>query len=173
MPLIDRIAERIGLDEGFAGLPIVVERTAQQDAHAEIDVDQIGRDELAVDDHAGRDEHRPAPIRHVSGRCNRRRGIVEGAPAAEQDAPLADLFVAGQGFVEEVEQVVVQRHDLFHELDVLQQAHQIIVEELHRWERCRRRRGRASKDGRAVLPSGRTFPASAGSSAAIRDRKLP
>ena len=43
----------------------------------------------------------------------------------------ADLFVAGQGLVEEIEQVVVQRHDPLHELDVFQQPHQIVVEELH------------------------------------------
>ena len=36
--------------------------------------------------------------------------VLERAPAAEQDAPLADLLVAGQRVVEEVEQVVVQRH---------------------------------------------------------------
>ena len=65
MPLIDGIAERIGLDEGLAGLPVVVERAAQQDAHAEVDVDQVGRHQLAVDDDAGRDVHRPAPVRHV------------------------------------------------------------------------------------------------------------
>jgi hypothetical protein len=32
------------------------------DPPAEIDLDQIGRDELAVDDDARRDEHRPAPV---------------------------------------------------------------------------------------------------------------
>ena len=48
-------------------------------------------------------------------------GILERAPAAEQDAPAADLLVAGQRLVEEVEEVVVQRHDALHELDV---AHQ-------------------------------------------------
>ena len=45
-------------------------------------------------------------------------GVLERAPAAEQDAAAADLLVAGQRLVEEVEQVVVQRHDLLHELDV-------------------------------------------------------
>ena len=36
-------------------------------------------------------------------------GVLEGAPAAEQDAPAADLLVAGQRLVEEVEEVVVHR----------------------------------------------------------------
>ena len=35
--------------------------------------------------------------------------VVERAPAAQQHAPAADLLVAGQRLVEEVEQVVVQR----------------------------------------------------------------
>ena len=58
--------------------------------------------------------------------------VVERAPAAQQDAPLADLLVAGQGLVEEVEQVVVQRHDLLHELDVLHQPDEVVGEELQR-----------------------------------------
>src|SRR4051812_29809433 len=39
MPLIDRIAERIGLDEGLAALPVLVKGAAEQDANAEVDVD--------------------------------------------------------------------------------------------------------------------------------------
>ena len=69
----------------------------------------------------GRDEHRLAPLVHVLVGVVADVGVVERAPAAEQDAPPADFFVAGQGLVEEVEQVVVQRHDLLHELDVLHQ----------------------------------------------------
>ena len=37
--------------------------------------------------------------------------ILERSPAAEQDAPPADFFVTRQRFVEEIEQIVVQRHD--------------------------------------------------------------
>ena len=36
----------------------------------------------------------------------------------------------GQGFVEEVEQIIVQRHDTFHELDVTHQPREVIREEL-------------------------------------------
>jgi hypothetical protein len=43
-------------------LPVVVIRAAQQDADVEVDVDQVGGDQLAVDDDAGRDEHRLAPF---------------------------------------------------------------------------------------------------------------
>ena len=37
-------------------------------------------------------------------------------------AALADLFVAGHGFVEEIEEIVVHRHDALHELYVPHQA---------------------------------------------------
>ena len=50
--------------------------------------------------------------------------ILERTPAAEQDAALADFFVTGQRFVEEIEQIVVQRHATFHELDVPHQPHE-------------------------------------------------
>ena len=46
-------------------LPIVVEGAAQQDADAEVDVDEVVGDQLAIDDDAGRDVHRPAPVGHV------------------------------------------------------------------------------------------------------------
>ena len=78
----------------------------------------------------GRDEHRAAPFGHVLVGVIADVGIVERAPAAQQDAPLADFFIAGQRLVEEVEQVVVQRHHLLHELDVLHQPHQVIGEKL-------------------------------------------
>ena len=80
---------------------------------------------------AGGDEHLLAPGVHVLVGVIACLGIVEGAPAAEQDPALADLFVAGQRLVEEVEQVVVQRHALLHELGIAGQADEIIGEELH------------------------------------------
>jgi hypothetical protein len=41
--------------------------------------------------------------------------IVERTPAGEQDPAATHLLVSGQGGVEEVEQVVVHRHDALHE----------------------------------------------------------
>ena len=42
MALVDRIAERVGVDKGFAAfLPVVVIGAAEQNADAEIDVDQV------------------------------------------------------------------------------------------------------------------------------------
>ena len=46
MALIDRIAQRILLDERLGVLPVVVVGTAQQDADVEVDVNQVGGDQL-------------------------------------------------------------------------------------------------------------------------------
>ena len=62
VPPVHRIAQRIGLDEHLLIGPVVVIRTAQQDSDAEVDVHQRGRDQLAVDDDAGGDEHLAAPV---------------------------------------------------------------------------------------------------------------
>ena len=98
----------------------------------------------------GRDVHRPAPVGHVLVGVVADVGIVERAPAAEQDAPPADLLVARQRLVEEVEQIVVQRHDLLHELDVLHQPHQVVGEELH---------GRHGADAAGIERRGMDVPA--------------
>jgi hydrogenase large subunit len=91
MPPVDRIPERIVADERLLPFPVVVVRAAEQDADAEVDLDEIGRHELAVDDDAGRDEHLLAPVRHVLVLEVADVRILEGAPAAEQDAALAGL----------------------------------------------------------------------------------
>ena len=102
----------------------------EQDADAEVDVDQVGRDQFAVHDDARRDEHRLAPIVHGLVVVVADVGVLERTPAAKQHAALAHFLVARQRLVEEVEQIVVQRHALLHELDVFHQPHQIIGEEL-------------------------------------------
>ena len=117
-------------------VPVVVVRAAQQDANAEIDLHQVGGDQLAVDHDSGGDVHRPAPLGHVLVGVIADVGVLERAPAAQQDAPAADLLVAGQRLVEEVEEVVVQRHDLLHELDVLHQPDEVVGEELDRGHRA-------------------------------------
>ena len=135
MAPIDRIAQRIVPDEHLLVGPVVVVGGSEQDPDAQVDVHQIVGDELAVDDHAGRDEHRPTPLRHVLvvevADCR----ILEGAPAAEQRTPQSDLLVTGQRLVEEVEEVVMHRHDLLHELDVAHQTGQVVG---HQLDRCHR-----------------------------------
>ena len=85
MPLIDRIAERIVLDEDSRRPPSRRKTSCpSRDAHAEVDVDEIGRDELAIDDDAGRDVHLAAPVGSCSGRCNRKHrdpGTIPSSPA--------------------------------------------------------------------------------------------
>src|SRR4051794_27473554 len=54
MALVDRITERIVGDECLLLGPVVVVGAAEQDPHAEVDVDQVGGDELVVHDDAGR-----------------------------------------------------------------------------------------------------------------------
>ena len=59
-----------------------------------------------------------------------RLGVLECAPGPEHHPPAPDLVVAGQRLVEEVEQVVVQRHDALHVLGVAHQPHGVVVEHL-------------------------------------------
>ena len=84
---------------------------------------------------AGGDEHLATPVGHVLVAEVALFGILERAPAAEQNAPLTHLLVPRQRFIEEVEEVVVHRHDLLHELDVLHQPHEIVGERLDRRHR--------------------------------------
>ena len=56
--------------------------------------------------------HRPAPIGHGLVVVVADFRVLERAPAAEQDAAPAHLLVAGQRLVEEIEEIVVQRHAL-------------------------------------------------------------
>ena len=87
--------------------------------------------QLAVDHHTGRDEHGVAPVLHVLVGEVADLGVLEGTPAAEQGAAQADLVVAGQRLVEEVEEVVVHRHDLLHELDIAHQPGHVVGHQLN------------------------------------------
>ena len=103
----------------------------QEDPDTEVDVHQRVGVQLAVDHHARRDEHGVAPLLHVLVGEVADLGILERAPAAEQRAAQTDLVVAGQRFVEEVEQVVVHGHDLLHELDVAHQPGHVVRHQLN------------------------------------------
>ncbi len=128
--LVDRVAQWVLPDERLAFLPVLVVRAAQQDADAEVDLNQVGGDELAVDHDPGRDVHRPARLGHVLIRVVADIRVLERAPATQQDTSPANLLVAGKRLVEEVEQVVVKRYDLLHELDVLHEADKVVGQEL-------------------------------------------
>src|SRR5262249_21136533 len=107
MAFVDRIAERILADESLALFPVFVVRTAEQNANAEIDIDQISRDELSVNDHTGRHVHRVAPFVHVLVGVVADCRILERSPATEQDATLTNFLVTRQRLVNEVEEIVV------------------------------------------------------------------
>ncbi len=145
MLAVHGVAQRIGLDEGFLPIPVLVERAAKQDADIEVDVDQVGRHQLAIHHHARRDEHPAPPLGHGLVVVVAHGRVLERAPATQLDAPAPHLLVAGQRFVEEVEQVVVQRHHLLHELHVSHQAREVVGKELdggHRAHATGIKRGR-------------------------------
>ena len=172
MILIHGIAQRILLHKLFAIFPAVVVRAAEKDANVKVDVHQVGGYELVVHDDAGRDVHRAAPLGHFLVGIIADCWIVKRAPAGQQDAPLAYFFVSGKRFVEEIEEVVVQRNDLLHEFHVLHQAHQVIREELNGRNGAYAAGIERGRMHVAALPSGRTFRASCGSSAALRGRTI-
>ena len=136
VPGVDRVAERVALDELLLPLPVVVVGAAEQDPDAQVDVHQVRGHELAVHDHARGHEHPAAPVGHVAVGEVADLGVLEGAPATEQDPAVADLLVPGQRLVEEVEQVVVQRHRLLHELDVAHQAGHVVGHQLDGGDRA-------------------------------------
>ena len=73
--LVDRVAERVVGDEGLLGAPVVEVRRAEQDPDRQVDLHQVGGDQLAADRDAGRDVAGAAPLRHVAGsRSGARRG---------------------------------------------------------------------------------------------------
>src|SRR5579863_4793501 len=77
MALVDRIAERISLDEGLGVLPVIVVGAAEQNADVEVDIDKVICYKLAVDDNARRDVHGLAPLVHVFVGVVADVGIVE------------------------------------------------------------------------------------------------
>ena len=132
VPAVHRVAQRVAGHEHLLVFPVLVVGAAEQDPDAEVDLDQVVGEQLAVPDHAGGDEHLPAPVGHVVVPEVAVLGVVQAAPADQVGAAAADLLVAGQCLVEEVEQVVVHGHDALHELHVAHQPGQVVGEQLHR-----------------------------------------
>ena len=142
---VDLVAQRIRVGEHLLVFPVAVERVAEQDPQAQVDLDEVVGHELAVDDHAGRHEHLAAPARHRAVLEVAVVRVVERAPAAQQHAPPSDLLVAGHGLVHEVPQVVVHRQAALHELHVAHEPGVVVGEELdrgHRADAARVQRGR-------------------------------
>ncbi len=85
--------------------------------------------QLAVDDDPGRHEHRPAPVGHRLVAVVDDLGVLERAPAAQQHPPAADVLVAGQRLVPEVEDVVVERDGLLDEVEDVEQPAEVVGEQ--------------------------------------------
>jgi hypothetical protein len=77
MMLVHRVAQWIVFHEGFRVLPVVVVRTAQQNADVKTNIHKVGGDQLPVHDHTRRDKHLAAPVRHVLVGIVAMVGIVE------------------------------------------------------------------------------------------------
>lgn len=134
MSAVHPISQRVGVHEHLLVVPVVIVGVPQQDSDTEVDVDQRGGDQFAVNHHTrGGDEHRPAPILHVLICEVAHFGILERAPAPQQRAAQADFLVARQCLVKkEVEEVVVHGHDLLHELDVTHEPGHVVGHQLDR-----------------------------------------
>src|SRR5690349_22227065 len=96
MAFVHRIAQRIVPDENLFALPVFVIRMAEQDADAEIDLDEIRRDQFSIHDDARGHEHFPPPVGHVAIFEIAVLGILQTAPAPQQDAAISYLFVSWQ-----------------------------------------------------------------------------
>ena len=81
--LVDRVAERVVCDERRLVLPAVEVRGAEQDPDHQVDLDEIGRDQLAADRHARRDVALATPLGHVPVVVVDVVRIVERSPVDE------------------------------------------------------------------------------------------
>ena len=131
--LVDRVAERVlGHERLLLAGPVVVVGRAHQDPDREVDLDQVRRDQLAVEHEAGRHEPRVAPLVHVRVAVVDDVRVVERAPADQVRAAVADLLVPRQRLVEEVVEVVVHGHGALAVVDVAHQAHVVLRQRLLR-----------------------------------------
>ena len=119
--LVDRVAQRVLVDERGLVLPAVEVGRPEQDPDHQVDLDQVGRDQLAVDGDARRDVSPAAPLGHVAVVVVDVVGVVEAAPVDQVGGAVADHVVPRQLLKEEVVEVVVHRHAA---LDVVEVAHQ-------------------------------------------------
>ncbi len=124
--LVDRIPEGILGDERLLVRPVVEVRAAQQDPDHQVDLDQIGRDQLALQHDAGGDVALPPPLGHVAVVVVDVVGVVEIAPADEIRVAVADHVVPRQLLQEEVVEVVVHRHGPLDVVDVAHQPHVVV-----------------------------------------------
>ncbi len=105
-------------------------RAAEQDPDHQVDLDQVCRDQLAVDRHPRRDVALASPVGHRPVVVVDVVGIVEAAPVDQVGVAVADHVVARQLLEEEVVQVVVHRHGPLDVVHVAHQAHVVVGQRL-------------------------------------------
>src|SRR5271166_6883530 len=130
MVFIHWVPERVMGDKGFLVLPVFVIRRTKQNPQPEVDIDQIGGDQLTVHDYPRGDVHRLAPLVHRPVIVVAYIRILERSPAAEKNPPQSDLLVTGKRIVEKVEQIVVERHNSLHKFHIPHQSDEKISKEL-------------------------------------------
>ena len=129
--LVDVVAERVLGHERRLGVgPVVEVRGAEQDPHREVDLDQVGRDQLALEHEARGDVTVVTPLVHVLVLVVDVVGVVERAPADQVRVAVADHVVPRQLLQEEVVEVVVHRHRPLAVLEVPHQAHVVVGQRL-------------------------------------------
>ena len=107
-------------------LPAVEVRAAEQDPDREVDLDQVGGDQLAVDRDSGGDVPLAPPLGHVRVPVVDVVRVVERAPVHEVRVAVAHHVVPRQLLKEEVVEVVVHRHAALHVVEVPHEAHVVV-----------------------------------------------
>ncbi len=92
MALVDRVPQRVLRDERLLVRPVVEIRAAQEDPDHQVDLDQVGRDQLALQHDAGGDVALPPPLGHVPVVVVDIVGIVEVAPTDDVRVAVAPSF---------------------------------------------------------------------------------
>ena len=124
--LVDRVAERVLRDERLLVRPVVEVRRAEHDPDRQVDLDEVGGDQLAAEDEARRDVPVAAPLGHRLVVVVDVVGVVEAAPAHEVGLAEADPLVPRQRLVEEVVEVVVHGHGALAVVHVPHEPHVVL-----------------------------------------------
>src|SRR5215472_4918048 len=130
--LIHRIAQWIVPDENLFPFPVFIVGVPKQNTNPQVDLDKIRRYQFSVHDNTRGHEHLAAPFRHVAIVKVAVLRVLQAAPTTKQNAAISYLFVAGHGFIEKIEKIVMHRDDALHEFYVPLSAGQIICEQLDR-----------------------------------------
>src|SRR3984957_9171769 len=131
MALIDRIAQRIFSDKGLGVLPVVIIRATEQNPDVQVDIHKVRCHQLAVDNYARGKKTSAAPVRHLLVGVITDVRVIERSPTSQKYPPAPHFFISRKGLVEEIEQIIMERNDLLHELHILHQPDDVVREQLN------------------------------------------